>query len=175
MLQTAAATRADTANTWAALRQAAGTWAWQSRGLGELPDQAVLEANGADILRQQGVGIREVNTYRQIANQWRTAHESLQATGRGDQLSAGQIFRPPWSQTATGPLPDRYRIRVNWEVTPQTGDPFGMWASYELDSPLTSLDDLLAQAGQVSGRRPTSALPLGAQITGVTDYDLEQV
>lgn len=175
VLQTAAAARADAASTWAALRQAAGTWAWQSRGLGELPDQTVLEANGADILHQQGVGIQEVNTYRQIANEWRTAHESLHELGEGDQVTAGQIFRPPWSQTATGPLPARYRLRVNWEVTPLEGDPFEMWASYELDSPLTSLDDLLAQAGQVSGRQPTSALPLGAEITGVTDYDLEQI
>jgi hypothetical protein len=50
-----------------------------------------------------------------------------------------------------------------------------MWASYELDSPLTSLDDLLAQAGGLSAKKPTSALPLGASITGVTDYDLEQI
>jgi hypothetical protein len=175
VLQSAAAQRTDTAGTWQALRQAAGSWAWQAAGKGELPDQATLEANGAEILRAQGVGIQQVNTYRAIANQWRTAHENLSSAGQGDQINAGQIFRPPWSQTASGPLPDRYRIKVQWEVTPQTGDPFSMWASYELDSPLTSLDDLLAQAGQVSARKPTSALPLGASITGVTDYDLEQI
>lgn len=175
VLQSAAASRTDTAGTWAALRQAAGTWAWQSQGLGELPDDATLQANGADILRAQGVGIQQVNAYRQVANQWRTAHENLAGAEGSDQIRGSQIFRPPWSQTATGPLPDRYRIKVQWEVTPQTGDPFSMWASYELDSPLTSLDDLLAQAGQVSARKPTSALPLGASITGVTDYDLEQI
>lgn len=175
VLQSAASARQDTASTWQALRQAAGTWAWQSQGLGELPDMATLEANGAQILRDRGVGIQEVNTYRQLAGQWRTAHENLRGVEGNEQISASEIFRPPWSQTADSAAPARYRIRVQWEVTPQTGEPFNMWASYELDSPLTSLDDLLAQAGQLSGRKPTSALPLGASFTGVTDYDLEQI
>ena len=174
-LQSTVGQRLDTASTWSALRQAAGTWAWQTQGRGELPDAATLEANGAEILRAQGVGIQEVNTYRRIANEWRTAHENLARSSGSEQIMANQIFRPPWAQTTTGTLPDRYRVKVQWEVTPQTGDPFGMWSSYEVQSPLTSLDDLLAQAGQVSARKPTSALPLGAQITGTLDYDLEQI
>jgi hypothetical protein len=134
-----------------------------------------LEANGAAILRAQGVGIQEVNTYRSIANDWRTAKEALHSSGTTGQISADHIWTPPWSQTAGAPVPNRFRVKVQWEVTPQTGDPFNMWASYELDSPLTSLDDLLAQAGGLSAKKPTSALPLGASITAVNDYDLEQI
>lgn len=175
VFQSNAAERVDTAGTWAALRQAAGTWAWQSQGLGELPSDAVLQANGAEILRKQGVGIREVNTYRRVANEWRSAHEALLNSTGTEQLQAEHIFVPPWSQTALGAAESRYRVKVQWEVTPQAGDPFNMWASYETQSPLTSLDDLLAQAGQLSAKKPTSALPLGASITGVTDYNLEQI
>ena len=173
--QNAASEHLPTADLWAQLRNAAGRWQWQASGQGELPDDATLEANGADILRGQGVGIQEVNRYRAIAGQWRAAKESLHAGDTGDQIRGQDIFQPPWAQTTQSGVPDRYRVRVQWEVTPLSGDPFNVWGAYELSDPLTSLEDLLGQAGQLVGRKPSSSLPLGASVTGVTDYELEQI
>ena len=174
-LQTSAAGRLSTEGTWAALRRAAGTWAWQTAGRGELPDNATLEANGAEVLSRQGVGIQEVNRYRAMANQWRTAKERLHASGPQDQIRGEGIFQPPWAQTTDSAEPARYRVRVQWEVTPMSGDPFHTWGAYEVSSPLTSLQDLLDQAGALVGKKPTSATPLGATVTGVNDYELEQI
>lgn len=174
-LQQAAINRASTAETWRQLRLSAGEWAWQTSGQTERPDDATLEANGQAILRAQGVGIQEVNAYRKVANEWRSAKEQLHGTSPDDQLTAREIFQPPWSQTANAPVPDRYRVRVQWEVSPQSGDAFTTWGSYELDSPLTSLSDLLDQAGQLVGKKPTSGIPLGAVVKGASDYELEQI
>lgn len=174
-LQQAAINRLPTADLWRQLRIDAGTWAWQTAGKGDLPDNATLESQGADILRAQGVGVREVNAYRAVASEWRSAKENLHSTSPEDQLTGREIFQPPWAQTVTGPVEDRYRVRVQWEVSPESGDAFTTWGSYELSSPLTSLSDLLDQAGQLVGKKPTSGIPLGAVVTGAADYELEQI
>lgn len=174
-LQSAATNHLPTADVWASLRRAAGTWAWNTAGKGELPDNATLEANGAQILSQRGVGIQEVNRYRALANEWRSAKESLHRIGREDQIRAEGVFQPPWAQTTSSAVPSRYRVRVQWEVEPLEGDPFRMWGAYETSSPLTSLQDLLDQAGALVGKKPTSDLPLGAKVTGAADYELEQI
>lgn len=174
-LQQSVLARASTAEVWSGLRTAAATWAWQTSGQGELPDQATLEAQGADILRAQGVGIQEVNAYRSVANQWRTAKENLQGLDAGEQITGQAIFTPPWAQTSEAATLPRYRVRVNWEVSPSQGDAFTTWGSYETSDVLTSLSDLLDQAGQLAGKKPTSGIPLGAMVTGVRDYELEQI
>lgn len=174
-LQQAAQAHMTTTALWQTLRVQAGTWAWQSTGQGELPSQEVLEENGRSILSQQGVGIQQVNTYRALANQWANAKASLSEANPADQLRGDQIFVPPWAQTTGDAVPSRYRVRVNWEVTPEGGDPFNTWGTYETSDPLTSLQDVLDQAGSLVGKKPTSNVPLGAQVTGVSDYELEQV
>lgn len=175
VFQSGSAARQSTADVWSALRVAAGTWQWQSQGKGELPSQAELESSGAEILRSQGVGLQEVNTYRAIANQWRTARENLQALGQGDQIYNQAIFQPPWAQTQGDEQPSRYRVRVQWEITPAQGDSFNTWGTYEVDSPITSLQDILDQAGQMVAKKPTSNTPLGAVVSGINSYELEQI
>lgn len=175
VLQSTSAAFTDTAGTWSALRQAAGAWQWQSQGLGPLPDGDVLESNGQEILRSQGVGIQQVNTYRAIANSWRSAKANLHAQDLDEQIRATSIFQPPWAQTAATGVPSRYRARIEWEVTPQDGDPFFTWGTYELDSPITTMNDVLAQANGLVARKPTSNMPLGAQVTDVNDYEIEQI
>lgn len=173
--QSAAGQRQDTASLWQTLRVNAATWQWQAQGGGELPSQAELEAQGAQILREQGVGIQQVNAYRAIANQWRTAKANLSDAGESDQITAGQIFRPPWAQTSAQGVDERYSVRVQWQVQPLQGDSFTTWGTYEISSPLTSLEDLLDQAGQLVGQKPTSDIPLGATVTGAADYELTQI
>lgn len=174
-LQSAAGGRQTTAQVWQTLRVNAATWAWQAQGGGELPSMEELEATGRQILSAQGVGIREVNAYRAIANQWRTSKQGLHDLDPDAQIGRGQIFQPPWSQTAQRGVPDRYRVRVQWQVEPVEGDAFTTWGSYETDSPLTSLSDLLDQAGGLVGKKPTSDIPVGATVTGAVDYELEQI
>lgn len=174
-LQQAAINRLSTADTWAQLRLDAGTWAWQSSGQGEMPSDAELISSGRQILSQQGVGIQQVNTYRSVAGEWRSAKENLAAMDPADQIRGQAIFVPPWAQTTSDAVPSRYRVRVQWEVEPTEGDAFSTWGSYEASSPLTSLQDLLDQAGALVGNKPTSNIPLGAEVTDALDYELEQI
>lgn len=174
-LQQAAVNRLNTADTWAQLRLDAGSWAFQMSGQGEPPSDAELIKSGQQILAAQGVGIQQVNTYRALANQWRTAKENLAAMDPADQIRGQDIFVPPWAQTTSGAVPSRYRVRVQWEVQPTSGEAFTTWGSYETSSPLASLEDVLAQAGALVGKKPTSNVPLGAEVTGATGYELEQI
>lgn len=174
-LQQAATNHLSTADLWAQLRLDTGSWQAQMAGTGEeLSDQELI-ANGAKILSQQGVGIQQVNTYRALANQWRTAKDNLLAMDPADQIRGQAIFVPPWAQTTSSAVPSRYRVRVQWEVEPTVGDAFTTWGAYEVSSPLTSLNDLLDQAGQLVGKKPTSNVPLGAIVKGASDYELEQI
>lgn len=173
--QASAAAAQSTAEIWRQLRVGAGAQAFRITGQGERPPDSVLEANGAEILRAQGVDAIAINQFRALAGQWRQAKENLGQAALGDQLQAEHIFTPPWATTSQLGVDARYRIRVQWEVQPLTGNPFKTWGSYEISSPLTSLGDLLAQAGALVGRKPGSDIPLGATINGAVDYELSQV
>lgn len=173
--QSSAAAGQSTAEVWRQLRVAAGAQAFRITGRGPTPPDSVLEASGAQILSARGVGIREVNQFRALAGEWRLAKQNLLTGGREGQLRASQIFTPPWARTTQLGADARYRIRVQWEVQPLTGDPFRTWGTYELSSPLTSLGDLLDQAGALVGRKPGSDIPLGATVNGAVDYELSQI
>lgn len=173
--QQQATNHANTQDAWTQQRIAAATWEAQSTGQGELPDNATLEARGSQLLSEQGVNAINFGQYRGIANQWRTAKDALLAGDPRDQIRANSIFTPPWAQTTSDAVPSRYRVRVEWEVTPSSGDPFSTWGTYETGDPLTSIQDVLDRAGSVAGKKPTSNVPLGAQISGVSDYELEQI
>ena len=175
VFQQAASSSMSTADVWSSLRQAAGTWQWQASGGGELPSTEELEASGADILRQQGVGIQQVNTYRALAGQWRSARQAAQNLDEGEQISAGAVFRPPWASTAQSGVPERYRIRVQWQLTPAVGDAFTKWSTYELTSPLTTIANVLDQAGaKATGDRYLYTLSAGSPPV-VNDYALELI
>lgn len=173
--QSSAAAGQSTAEVWRQLRVAAGSQAWRISGRGPTPPDSVLEANGTEILRARGVGIQEVNAFRAVAGQWRLAKQNLANATRDEQIKASQLFTPPWARTTQLGADARYRVRVQWEVQPLTGDPFRTWGTYELSSPLTSLGDLLDQAGALVGRKPGSDIPLGATVNGAVDYELSQI
>jgi hypothetical protein len=174
-LQQAAQNHLPTSDLWSTLRIQAATWQHQTTGQGDLPADDVLEQQGRSILASQGVGIQQVNTYRAVANQWLSARSALAAASPTDQIRADQIFTPPWAQTTSDAVPSRYRVRVNWEITPNGGDPFNKWGAYETSNPLTTIQDVLDQASALVGKKPTSDVPLGAQVSGISDYELEQI
>lgn len=173
--QKSLSSRLDTAGTWELLRRDAGTWAWQTQGRGDLPDLSTLETLGAGVLKAQGLGFTEVNQFRALANQWRTAKGNLAALGPDAQIRAEHIFSPPWAKTTGSETPSRYHVRVQWQVNPLEGDPFTIRGTYETGDPLTSVADLLDQARRLAGKKPSSDLPPGATITGAVDYELEQI
>lgn len=175
VLQSEAASRATTQDIWQALRINAATWQWQAQGGGPLPSAAELEAQGREILSQQGVTIQHVNAYRQIAGQWRTARENLQRAGADQQITASEIWQPPWAQTTGAADTPRYRVRVQWQITAPSGEMSTVWGSYEIGQPITSMNDVIDQARGLAGKKPTSDIPLGSKITDVNDYELEQI
>lgn len=175
VLQSEAASRAGTASIWQALRINAATWQWQARGGGPLPSTAELEAQGAQILREQGVTIQHVNQYRRIAGEWRQAKERLQRLQQNQQITAGEIWQPPWARTSGAATPSRYRIRVQWQVTGPEGEMFPVRGTYEIEQTITSLNDVIDQARGRAGKKPTSDIPLGSKITGINDYEIEQI
>lgn len=134
-----------------------------------------LEQLGTGILRQQGIGAIEVNRARAAAGQWRAAHESLLSADPGAQITGRQIFTPPWSTTSQAGVASRFRLRVQWEVQAASGESTQVWGTYDLATPLTSLTDVLSQAGALVGKKPTSDIGQGAVVTGANDYTIEQV
>lgn len=165
----------DTASIWSTLRQAAATWQFQASGGGDLPPPDELEKSGAEILSQAGVNAPAVSTYRGIAGKWLGAKTTLHAADLDQQITAPMIFQPPWA-TTTGPEQDsRYRLRIEWEITPTNGDVFTKWHSYELTAPLTSIQDALDQAGaKIAGDKYLQLLAGDSEPT-INDYEIEQI
>lgn len=175
VLQTSASQRLSTADVWQSLRVAAGTWQFQAQGGGELPPTADLEAAGREILSRSGIGIQQVNTYRGIAGQWLASKQRLQAAENNLQVTGQQIFTPPWATTTGGEQLSRYRVRINWEITPVAGEVFTKWSAYELTAPITTIEDALSQAGaKAAGDKYLDLLSGGAPL-GVADYEIEQI
>lgn len=173
--QAGAAGRLSTSDIWQQLRQAAGTWQLQATGRLEGATQDEIRATGANVLSAQGVNAASVSAYRGVAGQWLAAKNRLQGLDQAQQITAREIFAPPWA-TTTGPeTPSRYRIRAQWQITTPAGDVMNKWGAYELTAPLTNLTDVLAQAQAQAGTIPTSDWPAGAVVTGVNDYELEQI
>ena len=173
--QAGAAGRQDTASIWQSLRQAAGSWQLQATGQLQQATADEIETAGRQVLSAQGVNAANVSTYRGIAGSWLAAKTRLQGLDQDQQITAREIFVPPWSTTANSPAPDRYRIRAQWELTTPEGEVLNKWGSYELTTPLTNLTDVLAQAQAQAGTVPTSDWPAGAVVTGINDYELEQI
>lgn len=144
--QSAALAGLSTSEVWSKLREVVGQWAFSTSGAAGTPTVSELEDTGREILSQQGIGIQQVNTYRALAGQWRGAKERIASLDQGAQIDAAAIFRPPWAATAGPAVPSQYRARVNWQITPSSGDVFTRWSTYTLTTPLMSKGDVLAQA-----------------------------
>lgn len=173
--QAGAAGRLSTSEIWKSLRYAAGTWQLQATGqLADATEQEIV-AEGTGALTSQGVSAGSVSTYRGIAGQWLAAKTRLQGIDQDQQITAREIFQPPWATTLGPETPSRYRIRAQWEITTPTGEVLNQWGAYELTTPLTNLTDVLAQAQALAGTVPSSDWPAGGVITGIQDYELEQI
>lgn len=175
VLQSAATERLSTADVWSSLRQAAGSWAFTASGQAGTPTSEELQASGARILSEQGIGIQEVNTYRALAGSWRSAAENAQSLSPEQQITAQSIFVPPWATTTSSAVPSEYRVRVEWNITPESGSSFSKWSSYQIAAPLTSVEDLLSQAVTLAKGEKSSALVTDPSLTGVASYEIEQV
>jgi hypothetical protein len=175
VFQQAATQKASTEEVWAGLRSAAGSWAFNAAGGGDTPSQEELEESGRAILSQQGFTIQTANTYRALAGQWRSARDNLHQADNDSQIVANQIFVPPWAKTNDPSVPSRYRVRVNWELTPSAGDVFTKWSNYELTGPLTSLSDVFDQAqGKARSDKYLYLLSDGTA-PSISDYEIEQI
>ena len=175
VFQSMAAQYADTATIWTTLRVNAAVQANQFTGGGENPSISELEAQGAQILKSQGVDAIQVGLYRSLAGQWRTAKANLTGADQRQQITGAMIFQPPWAQTLDDSVPSRYRMRVEWQGEDAVGTPFTTWGTYEMGTPLTSIEDALARARTLVGKVPTSDMPPGASIVGINDYEMEQI
>lgn len=174
-LQAAAAARVQTQQVWQALRLAAGETAQQVRGATEALSDLELENIGRDVLSAGGVGVAQVNAYRKIAGQWLAAKTRLHTLDPDTQITAAAIFAPPWAQTVGSSTPDRYRVRVNWEAEDSTGNIFNKWSTYDIDGPLTSVNDLLGLAAKGARSNVESHQVFTAQTLTPSDFDLQQL
>ncbi len=173
--QEGAAAGADTASIWSSLRQAAGSWWYGTNGLPLPASTSVLESTGASILSQQGVTIFNVNTYRQVAGSWAQAKANLMALNPADQITGEAIFTPPWATTTAAGVPDRYRIRVNWEWSPEGQATTSQWSTYELTGPISSVNNALAQAQSLAQGSPYWVQLTNAATPTAADYEIEQI
>ena len=166
---------ADTSNIWSSLRQAAANWYYQSLGITPPESAAQLESTGASILSGQGVSVQGVNTYRQVAGNWLRAKENLQALNPEDQIPGEAIFTPPWAQTTAAGVPDRYRIRVNWNWTTDSGEQTNQWSTYELSGPISSTANSLKQAYSLATGNDCWVALSNLSTPEVADYEIEQI
>lgn len=126
-------------------------------------------------MSEQGIGIQQVNTYRALAGSWKSAADHVQGIDPRDQITARDIFVPPWAKTATAGVPDEYRVRVEWTITPTVGDSYTKWSSYQVTSPLTNIADVIQQATtKAQGDRYIYQLSSGGA-PAVNSYQIEQI
>lgn len=164
------------ANIWSALQSGAQAWAE-----GVLAITSVQPPTEAEIALQAqqligNVTIQDVNRYNQIAGQFIAAKNNLMNLSVEQQIMGSEIFTPPWSTTAFNPaVPDRYRIRVLFDVTVHGFSPIDRqeWSTYELTSPLTSVNDALQQAIALYGRGESKGGR--ADVNDVLQYSIEQI
>jgi len=163
------------ANMWDAIRSGAEQWAASVLSVtsGTAPTQAAIDAATQQLIGN--VTISDVNRYTQLAGDYLRAKENLQTQGLYDQIMGTSVFTPPWAQTAGNPaVPDRYRIRVLRDITVRGFTTINRqeWASYELEGPLTSVIQALAQA---DARFTSADYNVRASINNVLEYSIEQV
>ena len=173
--QESAQAGADTASVWTALRQAAGSWYYQSLGLTPPSVAAELEAQGASVLSAQGVSANSVSVYRGVAGNWAQAKANLAGLNPTDQIPGEAIFVPPWSKTANAAVPDRYRIRIQWQWSPEGETPTSQWASYELNGPLVNMANAVFQASQLAQGSQYWVAMTNASTPTITDFEIEQI
>lgn len=173
--QAGSAGREDTASVWSRLRETAASWQFAAQGREQPYDPAELQSAGREILRAQGINVQVVNTFRGLAGQWRAAKEALNRADPDTQIVSGQIFRPPWSTTASDAVPTRYRLRTQWQFQTTAGDAAEVWKTDEITAPLTTIGDALSQASIRPDITSPPLFTMAASPPVMTDYQLEIV
>lgn len=165
----------NTADVWAQLRASAQSWAEGvlSTTLGRTPTDDEVNASASQLLR--GVSATDVSRWRGIAGKAVTAHNNLLALNEGDQITGSAVFTPPWSVSANNVgLPETYRVRIQWDIEFRGFNTISRteWATYDLNGPLTNVQDVISQA--MAG---FSAAEYNnrATVTNVRDYVVETV
>lgn len=165
----------STADVWGQLRNASETWAEPALRvqLGRQPTADEISAAGRALLSH--VSAADVSRYRGIAGQQVAARQALADLGEGRQITDAEVFTPPWARTASNPaIQTRYRIRVNWHISFKGFEQVERdeWSTYDLEGPLTTLEDAL---GQARASFNTASYNRRASILGVNDYMIEAV
>jgi hypothetical protein len=173
--QESAAARADTASIWSSLRSAVATWWYGANGLPLPSSESVLQSTGASLLSQQGVTIFDVNQYRSQAGAWAQAKANLQALNPADQITGNAIFTPEWAKTVSAGVPDRYRIRVQWQWTNALGETTPEWKTYELNGPLSSVNNAISQVYSAATGNDCWVAMANLSTPSITDYEIEQI
>lgn len=173
--QQAAAAGRDTAGVWSALRESVADWYYTAQGLPTPDDPNEVQAQGASILSQRGIGITQVNAMRAQAGQWLGARDSLIAATGEQNITSSSIFSPSWRTTGLGRAnPAQYRIRIlrGIGLAGQEGTQFESWSTYDLGATLGTVDQLVARANQAYGRQRYAQ---GTFINDVLQYEIEVI
>ena len=174
-LVSGAASGMGAANMWNSLREGAYSWAESVLSVTSPtpPTEAEIQAAGQDLIGH--VTIMDMNRYVSLAHEYLTAKNNLQTLGLDNQIEGTAIFRPPWATSVGNPaVPERYRIRVLRSITVHgfTTIERNEWSTYEITSPLTSVQDALDQANQLFSQADYNSR---ADINEVLDYTIEAV
>lgn len=173
-LLSGAASGRGAANMWQSLREGAYTWASSILSVTSAtePTEAEIQAKGRELIGH--VTIQDMNRYTKLAGEFLRAKANLQSLGPNDQITGDSVFTPPWSQTAGNPaIPTRYRIRVLRSITYRgINVSTSKWSTYEITSPLTSVNDALTQANSLFTGADYNR---SAGINAILDYSIEAI
>lgn len=170
--QGAASQGLSATNMWSALRQSANSWAQSvlSGGRQGAPTDEQVQAKANALLAH--VRITDVNRYAQIIGQWQKARNNITSKDPLEQITAGDIFTPPWSKTSGNPaIPQSYTLRVEWDRRDLIGHKAyeRVWKSYTITGPLTNVQDLLARAERAFKESESWSR---YRVRGITNFEL---
>ena len=147
-LLSGAANGRDAANMWQSLREGAYSWAENYLTLTGTtkPTEEQIQAKGQDLIGH--VTIMDMNRYVKLAGEAISAKNALHAMQPGTQIEGNAIWRPPWATSGgTDGRFEKYRIEIQRSITYRgINVTTTKWSSYEITSPLTTVEDALAQA-----------------------------
>lgn len=164
--------RSTTAELWSDLRINAARVYRDTLGISNRASEEELEELGRSVLKNAGINLQNVNTYRSISGSWLRARNALLATDERGQIEPNAIFVAPWAKTTGGEIPSRFRIRARARYINEMGEEVTGWHSFETQSPLTSPTDLL---DLMTGLITSSDRYRVAGPVQIDDYTLEQV
>jgi hypothetical protein len=170
-LQAGAANGRDAANMWQSLREGAYALAQdylQKTGIVD-PTEEQIQARGQELIGH--VTIMDMNRYVKEVGNWMSAKSSLANLESNQQITGASIWTPSWNKTADNPaIPTRYKLRVLRDITYRGINVNEQrWSTYEITSPLTTIEDALGQADSLFGQ---ARYFRSATINSILDYEI---